>query len=66
MASVKKVTGNTKEAEELRKFKSAGVKPGKSKNSWELAHFLIWDQVTVISKVMLSSRHGPGIQISDY
>ncbi|KAG5718700.1 50S ribosomal protein L1 [Termitomyces sp. T112] len=49
MASVKRVTGNTKEAEDSRKLKNSGAKP-----------------VTNISKVMLSSRQGPGIQILDY
>ncbi|KAG6883794.1 hypothetical protein C0993_003697 [Termitomyces sp. T159_Od127] len=49
MASVKRVTGNTKEAEDSRKLKNSGAKP-----------------VTNISKVLLSSRQGPGIQILDY
>ncbi|KAG6813992.1 hypothetical protein H0H92_004485 [Tricholoma furcatifolium] len=49
MASVKKVTGNTKEAEDSRKLKNSGSKP-----------------VTNITKVLLSSRQGPGIQIIDY
>ncbi|TFK41919.1 ribosomal protein L1-like protein [Crucibulum laeve] len=49
LASVKRVTGNTKDIEADRKSKAAGSKP-----------------VTNILKVMLSSRQGPGIRISDY
>ncbi|KAF8665507.1 hypothetical protein AX16_000522 [Volvariella volvacea WC 439] len=48
LASVKKVTGNSKD-EEARKAKNAGNKP-----------------VATISKVLLSSRQGPGIRIADF
>jgi large subunit ribosomal protein L1 len=67
MSSVKRVTGNSKEAEEGRKSKNSGAKPGESTlhSKGGLLHANNC-AVTVISKVMLSSRQGPGVRISDY
>lgn len=66
MSSVKRVTGNTKEAEDSRRSKNSGAKPGKSTSKFVTLLYVNHYPVTVINKVMLSSTQGPGIRISDY
>ncbi len=63
MTSVKRVTGNQRDKEDKKT-----AKPGKyfTHPTLQIYLSLLSLLVTSISKVMLSSGQGPGIQISDF
>jgi len=68
ISSVRKATGNTKEAQQSNKGKGS-PRPGMSFTFHPICLFLttylIFFPVVPIKKVMLSSRQGPGIRIAD-
>jgi hypothetical protein len=65
--SVKRATGNAKILDSSeRKVKAAGgSRPGQVISSIGHAIYLLFISVTPISKVILSSKQGPGIRIAD-
>lgn len=65
MTSVKMVTGNSKEPAE-RRASNSGPKPGRLSFLDEVNLSLSIFLVTKISTVLLSTRQGPGIKITDY